>query len=290
MKRWRRSLILAILLAILTISIPFMSISQPSQSPSPSTSGIAVNLGDQPIFALGSKSHFSSLELRVKRVSNRITTFAKDATIPLEALESTDIEGNTVIYAEDMVLITVSDADAQAAGASRQGLASQYLQTIKQSVQKYREENSGTYLTQAILVSVLSTLALIVSLIILRNLGFQLHRWLDGQRSQRVPSLQIQNFELMTSNQLSDLLRSINNFLQLGLILSLLYFYSSFLLNLFPKTRPFGKALFGYVQNVITTGWNAFVGYIPNLMTIGLIIIFTYYFLGFLKVRVQREI
>ncbi len=132
-------------------------------------------------------------------------------------------------------------------------------------------------------MAVLSTLGLIVLLIVLNNIVPRFYRWLDVQRNRRIPSIRIQDFELMSSDQISDLLLEFTSLLQLGLILGLLYVYFSFVLNLFPQTRPFGKALFGYVRNAVTTGWNAFLAYLPNLLIVGLITIVTHYLLRFLK-------
>ncbi len=280
---WVRSLLIASLTILLVIAAPLIVSSQSSPSPSPSLVGAPVRLGNQTIFTLQDQSSSSSLEFRAQRVSNRIATLARDQNIPLDALSVREVEGNTLIYAEDMLLVTITGADARAAGKSQQILSQEYLQAIQQSVEQYRKENSALYLTQAAIAAALGGLALIVALIVLSNLMPRLYRWLDQQRNRRIPSLRIQNFELMSSDQLSDLLQELTKLLRLGLILGLLYAYFSFVLNLFPQTRSIGKVLFGYMQTVLLKGWNAFLDSLPNLLMIGLIGLAAHYFLGFLK-------
>ncbi|WP_072016496.1 mechanosensitive ion channel family protein [Neosynechococcus sphagnicola] len=182
-----------------------------------------------------------------------------------------------------MVLLTVSETDVKISGKSRQALVQEYMETIRQAVGHYRQDRSLSSLIRGGLIDLLSTIALIVTFIIFNNIFPRFYRWLDEQRNRRIPSIGIQNFELLSSDQLSDLLLTLTSLLRLGLVLSLLYAYLSFSFSLFPATQHLGNTLFGYVQTLSKTIWNTFVSYLPNLFTLALIIALTYYFIRFLK-------
>lgn len=282
----RRCIRAAALICLIAALIATTSLSVVSQTP-PVTTGkaasAAVQLDNQTVFVIRDKSQFASLEQRAQRVSDRLQRFADNQSIPLEAIATASVEGNSVIYAEDNILVTVSAADAKAAGLSQQALTNDYSQHIRQSVSQYRQERSASYLIRAAMIAVVCTIALIMLLIILNNAVPHSHRWLDRQRNRRVPSLRIQNFELMSSDQLSDLLLDLTSLLRIGLILTILYVYFSLILNLFPQTRPLASHLFSYVRNLGVTVWTAFVNYLPSLLMVGLIVIATYYLLRFLK-------
>lgn len=267
---------------IVTFSLGTAAQVSPSPSPSPETTGAAVTLGGQTLFELKDSSRFATAEARAQRISQRLQQFA-DSKIPIEEVRSTSVEGNSVVFADDKILITISAADAKAVGLPQQELANQTVQEIQQGVQQYRKERSVHYLIQSVLIAIGCTIALVVLFLIINNAVPYVYRWLDNQHNRLMPSVRIQNFELLSAEQLSELLLDLTELLRTLLILALLYVYFSFVLNLFPQTRSLGSNLFGFLRGVIVTAWTAFVNYLPNLLVLGLIGITTYYLLRLCK-------
>ncbi|HEY9826683.1 MAG TPA: mechanosensitive ion channel domain-containing protein [Stenomitos sp.] len=245
--------------------------------------GIPVQLAGKPLFWVHDKFRSSSPAQRAQRISKRIERLAENQSIPVEALGTSDAEGSTQIYAEDIVLISLSDTDAKAMQRSRQDLASDYLQRIKTAITNYREEHSSGYFARAIAIAAASTIVLAAFLMSLNNIVPTAYRWLDTQRNRRIPSLRIQAFEVLSSNQLSDLLLASLRIVRWSIVAGLLYVYSSFTLSLFPQTRQWGELLFSYIYQALGTAGYAFLAYLPNLVTLVLIGGGTYYIIRFLK-------
>jgi small-conductance mechanosensitive channel len=272
---------LVTLLSLISPSLAF-----PQSNPSPQNpEGVVVTLDGKPLFTVQVKSLSSSPEKRAQTIKDRITAFAEDSSIPIDSLWTKDIEDSILVGAGDKILIYVSDRDAKIAGKSRQELTKQYLQTIKDAVRQYREERSARSLFLAAIYAVGATIALILTLIVWkwRRVVPRINAWLNTQRYTRIPSIRIQNFELLSADRITDLLVWLVELICSIVLLIILYAYFSFVFSLFPATRHVGAALFSYVESGLQFAWNAFLAYLPNLFAIVLIFVIAYYAIRFLK-------
>ncbi|MFQ4145261.1 mechanosensitive ion channel family protein [Chlorogloeopsis sp. ULAP02] len=275
--------ITAILVALLIIITPLCSFSQtPSELP---INGVPVELENKTLFFIQDKLFSPSIERRAKVISSNIQKLAINDAIPTEALRTREVDSEavTIIHAQSIAIMSVSDVDAKAVKQTRQALANQYLQIIKNAIDEYREKRSASYLTRAGVLAIVSTILLIVILLVLWNIMPQFYHWLDAQQDRLIPNLRVQNLELLSSQQISALLQGFTKITHFAVVLSLLYFYLSFVLSLFPQTSQLGASLFFHLQNTLTSIWNGVLAYIPKLLTIGLIALLTRYFLVFLK-------
>lgn len=275
--------VIATLLAVWFCLVPGFVSAQSPTSNSKAKNETPVLLQGQPVFYLRDRALSSSVEQRAARISNRIREVAEESAIPVEDIKASDFGNTTIIHAEDIAIATITESDAKTANQSRKVLAEQYLQSIKSAITQYREERSARYLTRATIIAVVSTIALIVVLVVLGNIMPRFYRWLDAEQERWIPRVQIRNFDLLTSQQISALLQFITGIIHFATVLGLLYFYISQVLSLFPTTRAIGKSLIEYLRAALSIVWNGFLSYLPNLLTIGLITILTFYFLRFLK-------
>ncbi len=270
-------------MAGLVITAPLSAVSQVPSLEDPAAvvdghTGVPVMLGNQDLFVIRDKSRFNSPEERAQRISQRVLRFA-ESTIPIDAVMAASIEGNTVIYADDLILLTVLQADAKAAGMSQPALSQDYVTRIRDGVEQYRQERSASFLFRAGLIALICTIALLLLLLLISKLTPYFFRWLDTQHHRFLPSIRIQNFELLSAEQLSELLLDFTSLLRTILVLAILYLYFTFVLNLFPQTRSVGANLVGYLRNLALTAWAAFANYLPNLLVLVLIVIVTHYLL-----------
>jgi small-conductance mechanosensitive channel len=294
--RWLRGCNLSILnpqlcvftaiLILFLVSLTFSSVSAaPSPTPSPvsTPSGVPVKLDGQTVLEVRDRFLSNSVEKRAERISQRLQWIAEDNSLDLQALSETTMDNVTLIYVEEVLLLSVSERDAKLAGQDRQSLVKQYLEQIDSSIERYRQRRSAATTTLAIMSTALSTFGLLLSFVVLSNLIPQLYRWLERQRNQRIPSLRLQNLELLSSDQLSDLLQWLTSLIRWVISLCLLYFYFSFVFGLFPQTEAVGNTMTSYLQAAFNISLAGFVGYLPNLVRIGLILAIAYAILKSLK-------
>ncbi|WP_315789856.1 mechanosensitive ion channel family protein [Fischerella sp. JS2] len=285
--RLLRAIIIAIFVALLIIITPISTFAQsPSLSETP-TKGVTVKLEDKTLFVIQDKLFSPSINQRAEGISSRIQQVADNQTIPVDALRISNLETeagtSTIIYAQDIAILAVSDTDAKAVKLTQQTLANQYLQTIKNAISQYRKERSTIYLIRAVITSVISTIVLILTLLVLWNVIPRFYYWLDTYHEQWIPNIRIQNIELLSSQQISAIIQGLTRILHFVSVVTLLYFYLSLVLSLFPQTKQFGASLFANLQAALIAIWHGFLGYMPKLLTVALIVLLTRYILIFLK-------
>lgn len=223
-------------------------------------------------------------EARATAISERIKSLSKDVMFKPESLTVADAEGTSDIVAGDLVVMSVTDQDAAVAGKSRQELASDYAQRVRAALTALRHAHS---LKSLILGGVYAVISTAVLILLLRLLGFlfrKLYRKLDSWRGTLIPSLRIQKFELLPADRIADFAIGVAKLLRFGLVLVVLYFYTSLVLGFFPWTRGYAQVLVGYVLSPLKLVGDALVAYLPNLFFIAVIVVISIYVAKFVRI------
>jgi small-conductance mechanosensitive channel len=286
MKITLRTLIVGIILAFfLAITIPLV-VAQNESSPQPTppasqSASEPVVLEDKTLFVIQTTLGRLSPQERAGRVSRSLRNFADNQALSLDELEvySADSEGIpvTVITADKISLIAISNTDAQIAGKSRPELAQEYFKKIKEAVSRYRQERSLQYLLRAALWSVIATVTLIVALFITNNVFARIYQRLKVWGEAYIRPVRFGNWELIRANQLDNIITWLIWLAQVAIILGLFVFYIPFVLRQFPWTKGLANTLDDYLLGTLQAGWQAFVGYLPSLLTIVLVVVVTYF-------------
>jgi len=265
------------------ITIPLVT-AQPN--PSPQTSppgGVPVVFDGKTLFVIHKNYAGLSIEKRASRISKRLQEYADKYGISLEALEITnaDEEGIpiTIITAEDILLLNLSDKDAEAAGKTRKELAENYVKIIQEAVSQYRKERSPSYLIRGAVISAIATLFLLLIFFILNNIFQQIYARLKGWGNTYIRPVTIGNVELIKANQLDNFVEFITQISQWVIILGILISYLVLVLSLFPWTQDWAYKFWQSFIKVIDTVALEFIAFLPNLLKIILLIIGTYFLL-----------
>ena len=140
---------------------------------------------------------------RAVATSGRLTLLAKDLTASLDAIAAVEGETSTDVTLGDRVLLTVTDADARAAGKSRRELVAEYIKSIQSAVAALRAEYSARSLLKGALYTLLITAGLIALLMLLRRLRSALVTRLQGLR---IRPIRLQQVELISAQQIKQIL------------------------------------------------------------------------------------
>src|ERR1700748_3635310 len=81
-------------------------------------------------------------EARAQGIETRIIGIARDSSIPSESIRLEPREAWTEIIAGNTVIMAITNGDARAAGETRQQLALEEAQNIRQAVEEYRQSHS----------------------------------------------------------------------------------------------------------------------------------------------------
>ena len=241
-----------------------------------------VTLSGEPLFEIKANiGSFTPVD-RAQAVSRRLLDFADNSSTPVSALQLDEQSDQTSIKAEGKTIISIVQADADTSDQTRQELAADHLRRIKAAVQQYRESRSLKNLIFNAAYTFLATIALFVLFRVMGQIATRVLQTLNSWRGTRIPSLRIQNIELLPATQITDIIIRVFKFLRSALYLALFYLYVLLILSLFPWTKPVGASLSLYLLQIIKNLLNGLLSYLPNLFVIGLVVGLTYYILRFI--------
>jgi len=244
--------------------------------------GYAVTLDGEELFLVREGIEgVTSAEERANIIAQRVLAIANDPTILPEDIRADIQAQQSIVLAGDTVLFTVREEDTAAYGQPHPQLAETAVERIQQELVHYREKRSVQRIVTSIVLTIASTIALVV---FLRGLFFGSSRLLTYIRVKRRAGtlvVRVRSLLLFGAGATSYLLSALVRLLRLVVILLAFYVYVPFVLSQFPATEAFGDSLLRDIAIRLNFLVQAFVAYLPNLVTIGFIGAITYYLIGF---------
>lgn len=263
------------LLVALTVS-PALA-QAPAAPPAEKPAGAPVRFGEEDLFSIYASFGPFTPQDRVRVIAQRLTRLANDPGTDLQRITTVDREQSTDIVLGETILVAVTDADAQPLGKTRQVLAKEYAFKIRNALSKQREETSVRSLLIDSLFALLDTLVLVALLIGFRK-GFpKVYAKIDAWRGTYIRSIKVQRVEIFSARQIAELLIGLAKAVRVIATLLLLYFYISTVLGVFPWTKGVSAQLFGAVFSTLRAIGQAFVTYVPDVISIIVIVVVTRY-------------
>lgn len=123
-----------------------------------------VILDGKTLFTIKVDGRTTSAEQRAELTTEEIERIAKNYSISVDSFELQDFEEVIIISAQDeeqekVIIVGVTNDDAQAVNQPLNELANQYFQIIKDAIVEYREERSREGLGEDILLTLFCKLA-----------------------------------------------------------------------------------------------------------------------------------
>lgn len=253
------------------------------QTPPVAASTAPVRIDDATLFEVQGILSFTA-DQRAAAINHRIKALSKDVQFKPESLILSELDGSTDIASGDVILMSVTDQDAKAAGTSRQTLAQMHLEKIRAAIVASRQLHSTRSIVTGSLLAFLATVVLIVLLRLLVVVSTQVHRTIDAWPGRVLPSVRIQKFELLGADRIAQLAVGVVRLLRFGLVLLLLYSYTSLVLGFFPWTRSYSGLLLYYLLTPLRLIGASFVRSVPNILMIGVIFVVARFVIKFVHV------
>ncbi|MDX5419184.1 MAG: mechanosensitive ion channel family protein [Hymenobacteraceae bacterium] len=253
-----------------------------SDSPALQEKGIPVVLHKDTLFHVHQPVGSFTKEERAAAITKRIKGlaeerfFQRDSVKVVENVLSTD-----VVYA-DRMLMSVADADAAMVEKPRQELAELYAAKIRESV----ERSAAQYSLHSILMEIgLALLVLVVFFVLIRyvNKFFQfIYGKIAEQQDKRLKGLKVKNYEMLTPEREVTVILAVAKFVRLLTLFILVYFLLPVLFSIFPWTEGYADTLLLYILNPLRKIALGLISYVPNMLTILVIVVVTHYVVRFL--------
>ena len=220
---------------------------------------------------------------RVKMTEAKIMMLGKRLAFKRDSLHILDSDYVCDIMSGDDVIITITDNDGLWQNTTRNGLAEQYLPIIEnkiadlQAIYGLKERIKNTLL--AILVIVVLITAIFLVVLMYRYFKRYIRR---GLKNKFKPII-VKDYELLSPIKFARVLMFFSRLLKFILILLLLLISIPILFSIFPETDDLSRKFFSYITTPLSSYWNSFVKFLPDLIKIFLLIIIFRYILKGIK-------
>ncbi|CCH93033.1 Similar to tr/Q55859/Q55859 [Microcystis aeruginosa PCC 9432] len=244
-----------------------------------------VMLDNQELFNIRQGIGSFSAQERAKSITARIEKIADDDTLSPEDLTiKIDPEDkNPSIILGDTVIATITAKDAKLRAVSQEVLAERALAKIKAALVRYRQERQPDKLLKNAALTVSATLSTVLIFWAMIFISSRVFPQIQRLITSLVPGVVFQNFEIISSRTIGIFSLRVLQFIRTLIILTILYFYLTFVLRLFPWTRKFGDGFLQYFFSALEVVSQEIAKYLPSIFIILLIIFITHYLLRAIK-------
>jgi small-conductance mechanosensitive channel len=223
-----------------------------------------VLVGGQPIVIVPTGAGGYTPAMRAERIAERIGQ-AIAAPGPDPAMSVVEVDGASEIRAGARLLMVVTAQDARRLGAARASLAKEYATLLEAAIRDERAQRTPSALMVSGSYGLAATAAFAFGLWVMIRLTRSMRRTIAGWRDARL-GVRLRGAEIVGGDRIGRVFdRGVTVFLAVG-VLVLIDLYLTYLLGLFPWTRPASRTLLNYIVSPIRFIGEGFVGYLPKLM------------------------
>lgn len=233
------------------------------------------------LFYIYNRSGSFSAEERAAAINRRIKGLNKKIRFNTDSIKLVPSENSIDLTVGDDIIIAISDNDALWNGTTREAMAENYQQIIGKEVLKYKSATSFKTLAKEIALALL----VIAILYFLIKYISKLFRYtavkIWKQKDKLFKGIKIKSYTLFDAGSEVRFLLNVNKVLKWFIIILAIYLALPILFGIFPWTKNFADTLFGYILNPLKKIALAFWNFLPNLITIIVIVfVFRYVFKG----------
>lgn len=248
-----------------------------SQESAPAGTGAPVMFENETLLVIYDRLGPFTPHERAQGVMDRLTRLANDPLAGNHPIVATHQEQTSELVHGEMVVMTITDRDAQPTGVGRQELAQRYADKLQSTLNRSREQLTFRALLIDAGLALLDTVILIVLLALIHKAFPKLYDKIDAWRGTVIPAIRIQRVELVSAGQIAAGLTACLRAIRVVGVLFLLYLYLTTVLGIFPWTRAISARLIEAVISTLSVIGLAFSTYVPNIVSIAVIVFITRY-------------
>lgn len=235
------------------------------------------------LFYIYNKLGSSLAKDRAYNVVNRIENLYEDDFVKVDSFKIENNEISADIVYKDLIITSITELDALLEGKNKEEIATQYLKRIQQAISKERADNS---ITKVLIRTGLVLLILVVFSILVYFIN-RLKRYgtnrLLAERTERIKDVKIKNYVFLTSVQKTRIFINTINIARWGLIVLIAFIMLPIVFSVFPFTQSWASNLIGLFTKPLKKAVFAIWDYIPNLITVFVILFVMRYAVRFVK-------
>ncbi|HTK20573.1 MAG TPA: mechanosensitive ion channel family protein [Mucilaginibacter sp.] len=244
------------------------------------------------LFSIYARQGSFTAQERAEAITGRIEKLSTDLSFSADSLKLVSNEITTDIVFRDKLLLSVSEPDALWQNTTRQSLAARCKSSIETAMLRHRNETRWqTILKESLLALLVIVVAILLIYVVNRSLKWLLKN-IRNKGHWFTKGIRVKNYEILNAERQIYLLNFIFRIIKWFLFILIVYLTLPVLFGIFPFTHDLSDLLISYVttplKRIGISVWN----YIPNLVTIMvLVIIFRYVlrFIAYIKDEIEKE-
>lgn len=240
------------------------------------------------LFNVYTKSGSFSAEMRASTISERIKQLEAGFIPNKDSIFLIPFESSIDIMHDEVIIMSITDNDAIWNNTIPIELANTYKVLITNALLDYKEQTSILNLLKEVGLALLVILLFALLIHYLKRLFTWSAKKIISYENTLLSGFKIKNYVLLDSKSQVNGLLTINTFIKWILILISIYIALPILFGIFPWTKDFAGELFGYILTPIKKIALGLWHYLPNLITIIVIItVFRYVLKGINYLRLE---
>lgn len=253
-----------------------------AQPPAPADA--EVMLAGKPVLKVRGSLLELSAQDRALQIGERLRELSEASPAKVRALELKEGPASTDIVSGALVIMSVTDGDAAAAGVNRQELARRAAGTIRDALTDFRDDYTTRSLLLGALLAALSLALFALALKLISSAYAASLSRMDAWAKANIRSIRIQQLELLNAARITAAITLLLKSVRAAVTLLLIYFYIPLLFSFFPWTRGYSPVLFGYILHPLASLVRSFLSYIPDLIFVVVTVAVVHYLSNLLKV------
>tara|TARA_R110001592_G_scaffold14883_5_gene65830 strand:- start:1308 stop:3176 length:1869 start_codon:yes stop_codon:yes gene_type:complete len=247
------------------------------------TKGVPVIFYEDTLFFIYAKLGPFTPSDRAKSIADKLSKLVDENIYDAEKLIVYAGEENDDIMCDEMILLSITNRDAFWLDKNRGEVANDYLKLIKTGVKEYKDR-TGLFQTLKRILMLILVLAIFFFGIKYMNKGFtRLNIWLVIKLKPFITGVKFKDYEFLSVDREIELVKWGLKILKWLIIAIVVYLALPSIFSIFPSTKGIASTMFGYIFNPIKGFGIALISYIPELITIIVIVFLTRYFVRFLQ-------
>jgi small-conductance mechanosensitive channel len=255
----------------------------------PSLKGYPVNPFKDTLFLIYNRTGSFNAEHRANAITRRIESLYNDPFFTKDSLLLSKSDfGVDIIYKSDFVVMTVTDVDGKTMGSSNFALAQKNLARIQKAVLFQKENNTVENWLKRIGLVLLLILLIALIVFAINKLFSWFRTFLIKRQERYFSGIKIRDSYILVPEKHMELVLRIVRMIRIVVLIFTFYISLPAIFSIFPETEDYATTLLKWVFTPAKTALMGFVRFLPNLISIVVIVILFHYILKAIKFFVDE--
>lgn len=248
------------------------------------TKGMPVILQQDTIYFIYTNFGSITAAERAKLNSEKIFNTARIFSLKSDSLFIAEGNSTFDIMFRDLILVSITDADAMWMDKTKESLANEYKDKIIESIAAYQKSVS---LWNILKIIGSCLLVIVMQILLFKGVKYLFNhvisRLIISRKEKWFKGLKIKDLEVLNSDKQMRAVLTLVKGVKYIIYGILLYLCIPLIFSIFPPTQRLAETLFNWVYNPIKTTSANFISYLPNLFKIIVTVVIMHYILRFFK-------